>query len=194
MTEKLTPRVRVFALVGALAAVALVVSMLVLGRSQPVSSAGPITLKPLAKPRPAAPVTKRATSAPKRPAVAPNGLPWAIADALKKSDVVVVSLVAPQPAVDGLASAEAAAGAKLARAAFVRVNVLSQAQARPLVAKFGVLKNPSVLVFTRSGEVNVRLDGFADRETVAQAAENAAQAAAVTAAAAAPAAVAAAAQ
>ena len=176
MGEKLTPRVRVFALVGGLAAVALVLSMLVLGRSQPVSSAAPpITLKPLAKPRAASASTTKAGGAAKRPAVAPNGLPWAIADALKAHEVVVVSLVAPQPEVDALSSAEAAAGAKLARAGFVRVNVFSQAQTKPLVAKLGVLKNPSVLVFTRSGEVNVRLDGFADRQTVAQAADNAAQ-------------------
>ena len=175
MAEKLSPRIRVFALVGALAAVALVFAMLVLGRSQPVSSAAPVALKPLPQPRAAVAARQPEAAPEKRGPVAPNGLPWSIADALKKHEVVVVSLVAPQPAVDALSAAEAGAGAKLARAGFVRVNVFSQAQARPLVEKLGVLKNPSVLVFNRSGELRVRLDGFADRQTVAQAAANAAQ-------------------
>ena len=43
-----------------------------------------------------------------------------------------------------------------------------------LNSKYGVLQDPAVLVLRPPGSLVVRIDGFADRETVAQAALNAA--------------------
>jgi len=131
--------------------------------------------------------------------VAANGLPKPIVHALAHYRVVVVSLYEPNrratalqlaraqagtsagaaTGVDAIALAEAASGARDAGAGFVGVNVLSQGKAKPLAALFGVLQDPSVLVFTRvhSKPVNTwtlsaKLAGYADRTTVAQAAAN----------------------
>jgi thiol:disulfide interchange protein len=76
--------------------------------------------------------------------------------------------------VDELAAMEAEAGAKLGGAGFLALNVLNEGVARKLLAKLELVDDPSVLVLKRSGEVAQELTGFADRETVAQAAANAA--------------------
>ena len=54
------------------------------------------------------------------------------------------------------------------------LGTLSDAQARPLTKQLGVLDDPSVLVFRRPDELVIRLTGFADKQTVEQAARNAA--------------------
>jgi len=51
--------------------------------------------------------------------------------------------------------------------------VLSQQQALALTKKLGVLPDPALLVYRRPGDLVTRINGFADRETVAQAAKNA---------------------
>jgi hypothetical protein len=51
--------------------------------------------------------------------------------------------------------------------------VLNESQARPLTKELGVLEDPAVLVFRRPGELVVRFSGFADKQTVLQAARNA---------------------
>ena len=43
-----------------------------------------------------------------------------------------------------------------------------------LNARYGVIQDPAVLVLRPPGDLVVRIDGFADRDTVAQAAANAA--------------------
>ena len=43
-----------------------------------------------------------------------------------------------------------------------------------LHARYGVIQDPAVLVLRPPGDLVVRIDGFADRDTVAQAAVNAA--------------------
>jgi len=156
---------------------------------------GRVPTVPAAKPavhhaaKPAAKAKAEAKAAPKRgqaaakpltptTAVAPDGLPNDIALALQTHDVVVVSLYDPKAAQhkgspDAAAVGEAEAGAKLAGAGFVPLNVLSQGQALPLAKKLGVLSDPALLVFRRGGDLVTRIDGFADRETVAQAAKNA---------------------
>lgn len=184
-----SPRVRVIALAGLLAALALAIGLYVLGRtSQPSSSATPKPVTPLRAAVQAAvvpsiphlparpvgkPAVRPARPAP-RPAVAANGLPPAIASALAEHEVVVVALYAPRAAVDAIALSEAGAGASLAGAGFVALNVTQDAKAGPLTSKLGVLTDPAVLVFKRPAELFLRIDGFADRETVAQAAANAA--------------------
>jgi hypothetical protein len=72
-----------------------------------------------------------------------------------------------------LAGAEAEAGAKLGGAGFVALNVANEAVARSVLAKLTTEQDPSVFVVKRSGEVAAALGGFADRETVAQAAAGA---------------------
>ena len=113
-----------------------------------------------------------AINAPK-PVVPATGFPLAVDAALREHAVVVVSLVLPGARVDALAAAEAQAGAKLGGAGYLALNVLNEKVARALLNKLEGLKDPSVLVLKRSGEVALGLEGFVDRETVAQAAANA---------------------
>jgi hypothetical protein len=102
-----------------------------------------------------------------------NGLPAVVNQALLTHAVVVVSLYDPQALVDAASLGEAQAGAKLANAGFVPLNVLTEAEAQPLAKKLGVLPDPALLVFRRPGDLVFRVNGFADRATVAQAAANA---------------------
>jgi hypothetical protein len=116
--------------------------------------------KPKPKPKPVDPTLNK-------------GLPSAISSALSGRKVVVVSLYAPEVPLDEMAMAEARAGASAAGVGFVALNVLQEAQARPLTKLLGVLEDPAVLVFRRPGDVFFRLSGYADQQTVAQAARNA---------------------
>jgi hypothetical protein len=111
-----------------------------------------------------------------KPVVLLPGLPAEVAAALRTHELVVVSLYDPQARVDQISLAEASAGAKAAHAAFVPLNVLGQREAGPLVRQLGVLPDPAVLVYRRPGDLVARFDGFADRDTVAQAVANAATA------------------
>ncbi len=121
-----------------------------------------------------APGASGVTLQPARRLIPTNGLPLALATELAAHPVVVVSLFAPGTPVDRIALTEARAGAAAAGAGFVALNVRNDAQSRPLVLELGVLENPAVLVYRRPKDVLLRIDGYADRETVAQAAANAA--------------------
>jgi hypothetical protein len=87
--------------------------------------------------------------------------------------VVVVALFDPAAKIDGTALREASAGAQLGGTAFVSIDV-STKDVDPLNARYGVIQDPAVLVLRPPGDLVVRIDGFADRDTVAQAAANAA--------------------
>jgi thiol:disulfide interchange protein len=129
---------------------------------------------PRAVKKPTPPARKPVKPAkPPAPAVT-NGLPTAVASALERNKVVVVSLYAPDLPLDDMALREARVGAASVGAGFVALNVLNESQSRPLAEMLGVLEDPAVLVFRRPGEMFVRLTGFADQQTVAQAARNAA--------------------
>lgn len=184
------PRLRVVAAVAGLAVLALGAGFFFLTRGQESSTAAPVTAQELvqraaAKRGAPAKVAPKAVRAPKRttvrkpapkPApkpVAPNGLPSSIASALQWNEVVVVSLYAPDLPLDDMALQEARAGATAAGAGFVALNVLNESQSRPLAEKLGLLEDPAVLVFKGGGDLFVRLTGFADQQTVAQAATNA---------------------
>jgi hypothetical protein len=104
------------------------------------------------------------------------GLPLPLAQALAANPKVVVAIYNPGSAVDGIAFAEARAGAALAGAGFVGLNVLSEAQIGKLTEQLGLLPDPAVLVFTRPAKLAAKLEGFVDKETVAQAAYNAGRA------------------
>jgi hypothetical protein len=132
-------------------------------------------VKARTKPAPAAPKVKPAPQPPAaEQAALAAGLPGPIAYALGEHPVVIVSLYNPYSEVDGIAFAEARAGAQLARAGFVPLNVLSAAQVQKLTEQLGLLPDPGLLIYTRPAALVGRLIGFADKETVAQAAQNAA--------------------
>jgi hypothetical protein len=186
--EKLSPPVRILAIVIVLAGAAGMLALRMLGPSvADETSAAPVVahtaapLKPAKQAKAAAPRAKAAAAVPAlnapkpaaKPAAPPTGFPVAIDAALRKHEVLVVSLVVPGARVDELAAAEAQAGAKLGGAGYLALNVLNEDVARALRSRLDVVEDPSVLVLKRSGEIALTLAGFVDRETVAQAAANA---------------------
>lgn len=131
-------------------------------------------VKPVAKPLPVAPPVQPAPRA--KAAAAPldeSDLPKILSTALAGHRVVVVGLYDPDSPVDEMALAEARAGAHAAGAGFVALNVFAEAQSRPLLELLGTLESPGVLVYRRPEVLFARIGGFADSETVAQAAANA---------------------
>lgn len=161
----LSQRARAILFVCVLAVAVAGAAALVLGRSNASTDASP--------PPPSPP-----TAAPKSPHSAPasvtKALPVAIQGALSANRVVVVALFDPSAKVDGVSVGEASAGAQLAGAAFVSVDVTT-ADVDSLQARYGVIEDPAVLVLRPpAADLAVRIDGFADRDTVAQAAVNAA--------------------
>jgi hypothetical protein len=101
------------------------------------------------------------------------GLPEPLAQAFGRYRTVVVSLYDPYSQVDGTAFAEAKAGAALAGVGFVPLSVLSQREVGKLTEMLGLLPDPGVLVYVRPAALAVKIGGFVDKETVAQAAQNA---------------------
>jgi hypothetical protein len=180
-----TPRIRVIGLVVGLAVLALAAGFFMLSRGQPSSSAAsthkvvPLSQrttgpgKKHAVKRPAAKKPAVRKPAVHKPAAAVNGMPAALAAALKRNNVVVVSLYAPKVDLDDMARREAQAGAAAAGVGFVAFNVLNESQSRVLTKMLGILEDPAVLVFRRPGELVTRFSGFADLQTVQQAARNA---------------------
>ena len=127
--------------------------------------------KPVAPPV-TAPVLKP-VEPPKGDPVDAHGLPLVLARTLAKHPVTVVALYDPAAAIDEMAVAEARAGAAEVKAGFLALSIRNEPQVRPLAQLLGVLESPSVLVYERPNTLFVRLDGFSDRETIAQAAANA---------------------
>jgi hypothetical protein len=201
--------VRVFALVGGLAALALGVWFFLLGGMSPSASSEPAkVIKPLyggkkaptaptAKPKPRraaeTPATATATAAkpgaarpqvqaqpkaapkPKAkpkpaPLANPEKLPLAVARALARHPVVVVALYSPEAKVDRISLGEARAGAERAHVGFVALNALDRRASEALMRKLGVLSAPAFFLYKRPGKLVMRIDGFADRDLVAQAA------------------------
>jgi len=122
----------------------------------------------------------KAAAVKKLPAVI-DGMPSALALALRSNSVVVVALYAPDSSVDSMARDEARQGAAAAGAGFVALDVSNERVAAPLTslltggatAADRVLDDPAVLVFQAPRTLFVRLGGWNDRDTVAQAATNA---------------------
>ena len=191
--EKISPPVRILALVLVLVGVAGMLAMRTMGPSaEPQAIPAPVrtpakkavTPAKNATAAPAKAVAAKPKAAPKRapaaarpktvnPVVPKTGFPAAVDTALQQHEIVVVSLVVPGARVDEIAAAAAQAGAKLSCAGFVALNVLNERVARSLLAKVTTVQDPSVLVVTRAGTIALELGGFVDRETVAQAAANA---------------------
>lgn len=187
--EKVSPQVRILAIVLVLVGAAGMLALRMLSPSTtvdaaavavPVAKTKPQPAKATVKPKPVDAETARMKAVPAKPAlnapkvvVPPTGFPKAVDRALAEHEVVVVSLVVPGARVDRLAAAEAQAGAKLGGVGYLALNVLNEEVARALLTKLDRVEDPSVLVLKRSGEIALQLNGFVDRETVAQAAANA---------------------
>jgi len=191
--EKISPPVRIFAILIVLAGAAGMLAMRTMGASPesapiplPVKKTAAAPVKPAAPAKTDASAPKAAASAPQavaakpvraqppvNPVIRASGFPAVVDKALREHAVVVLSLVIPGARVDELAAAEAEAGAKLGGAGFLALNVANEGVARSVLAKLKTDQDPSVLVVKRSGEVAVALGGFVDRETVAQAAASA---------------------
>ncbi|MGZ4256429.1 MAG: hypothetical protein ACXVRE_01535 [Gaiellaceae bacterium] len=195
-------RARKFAAGGLVAVLALAGGYLFLGRGQSSTPAAVPVIKPLhpvgkhralaasatkpkakAKAKPAA--KPKAPARPKKKRALPaviNGMPATLALALRSHSVVVVALYAPDSDVDKMAREEAQEGAAQAGAGFVALDVSNEKVAAPLTslltggatAADRVLDDPAVLVFQAPSTLFVRLNGWTDRDTVAQAAANAA--------------------
>jgi hypothetical protein len=136
--------------------------------------------KPAAKPKtkPVAVATapvRKPVEPPKGDPVDANGLPLVLSRTLAKHRVTVVALYDPAAAIDAMALAEARAGAAEVKAGFLALSIRSEPHVRPLAQLLGVLESPSVLVYERPNTLFVRLNGFSDRQTIAQAAANARQ-------------------
>jgi hypothetical protein len=198
MTFTLSPPIRYAALCALLASVVIGGGLMMMGHKSESAVATPhvINKHPFGVKKHAATTTKKTTPAaatkPKpqpvqaTPAKAPEqpsamyaalaaGMPEPIAKALGKHPIVVVSLYNPYSEVDGIAFAEARAGAQMAKVGFLPLSVLSQAQVGKLTEQLGLLPDPGLLVYARPGNLVARISGFADKETVAQAAQNAAR-------------------
>jgi hypothetical protein len=135
--------------------------------------------RPAAKPRPATAAAAKElpakTAAKPKPAVKLiKGTPTTIAGQLATHDVVIVLLYDPNARVDDYSLAETQLGAKDSGAGFLAVNVMNQHQASPFTTAYGVLQDPTVLFFKRPGKLALKLVGYADHDTIAQAAKNAA--------------------
>ena len=126
--EKISPPVRILAVVLVLVGVAGMLMLRTMGPSaEPVAVPAPAPAKPApvkvapakpkaakaAAPKPAKAVAPKAVAKPKpivKPAVPPTGFPTVVDRALRDHEVLVVSLVVPGARVDELAAAEAEAG------------------------------------------------------------------------------------
>lgn len=173
------PHLRAIAIAGALAAAAVALGMWTLTRQQPSSTAA--TPLPVHHPAPAPPAKARkpVVAVPKispyvKAALAAD-LPKPVAEQFAAHEVVVVTLYSPDADLDRMVAGEAQAGAMLAGAGFVGVDVSKELVSGELTRAFGVLAAPTSLVLARTDftKPTTTLAGFNDRETVAQAATNA---------------------
>jgi hypothetical protein len=165
----------------------------VVGTKPPTLSAAAATSKPLGSRRTAGPSTAKATAVatpakvtvprPTATVVGTNGLPLTIDSALKKHAIVIVSVFDPESSTDAISYAEAKAGASDAGVGFVGVSLLDNPVAAALTSALpsgGLLPAPGVLIYRRPGTLVQRIDGFTDRDVVAQAAAASATAAPLT--------------
>jgi hypothetical protein len=180
--------IKIFALVAVIAAVG-GASMLALKPKQaaapPVVVSKPATVataphrtaRTAVTAKPAAPAHRAAkhavNHAVKAPAVAKNGLPTVIDQAFRSHRIVVVSVFDPQSATDAISYNEARAGASDARVGFVGISLLDSPLSAALTSAMpggGLLPAPGVLIYRRPGVLVERIDGFTDKDVVAQAA------------------------
>jgi hypothetical protein len=178
-----SPHLRGIAIAGGLAVVALALGFATLAMNQSSSAAAPhavLSLKArhLASAAPAkhpAPVKKRPAVDPHLTAALKGGLPRSVAKGLAAHAVTVVALTSSSDPVAQLAAGEAAAGARLAGASFVAVEVdRDGGDASALTTLLGELPAaPATLVYARPASLFVLMPGFNDKTVVQQAAHSA---------------------
>jgi len=137
------------------------------------STAAPAAAKAAPAAATAAPPTVYAPKPAAASVVGTNGLLTTINAALKKHSIVIVSVFNPESPTDAISYAEAKAGASSARVGFVGVSLLDNRVAAALTSALpggGLLPAPGVLIYRRPGTLVQQLDGFTDRDAVAQAA------------------------
>jgi hypothetical protein len=165
--------IRIVVLVGVLVAAAgAAFALLVLGHSK---SAAKTPLAPVVTHQPKTPVHTTVPQHAKPKPATPHlleGLPAPIAHALKVHPLVVVALYQPHTG-DSVSVTEARAGAAQAHTSFIALNVLKARDAGPIAGLTGSLADPGIVVVRRPGTVVRRLDGYQDRQVVAQAAHDA---------------------
>jgi hypothetical protein len=199
--------IRIFALVALVAAIGGVAMLamkpkqsaappVVVSKSKPTATTA---VKPAPSPKaatktPVGPKTAAATPATKPSPVAipparkdlpvgANGLPKSIDAALAKHRIVVVSVFDPQASTDAISYSEAKAGAADAGVGFVAISLLDSPVAAALTSALpggGLLPAPGLLIYRKPGVLVQRIDGFADRDVVAQAAAASASARPIT--------------
>jgi hypothetical protein len=99
--------------------------------------------------------------------------PLLINSQLQRYGKVVVLFYEPGANYDAIQTREARAGALLAHAGFVSVNVSKNRDVGQLASQYNVLQSPTVLIFTRGHNLKARIDGFYDRTAIVQAVKNA---------------------
>jgi hypothetical protein len=178
----LSPQLRAILIASALALTAVALGMYTLSQSNKSATTEEPMPPPASLAAPKHAPAKAATAAKPKPKPVPNpfvvaarkgGVPAAIARQLGANEVAVVALYTPRLEIDSVARAEAKAGAAAAHAGFVAVDVHAQGTALQLTRSLGVLDSPAVLVYRRPAELFLRLDGYSDSRTIAQAAQNA---------------------
>jgi hypothetical protein len=171
---------------GALAALALALGFVTMAMNQTATKT-PHTILPLkdrhlagqsATTTPTATTAKAKAKVKPKPKPNPNfvaalkaGLPRSVALAFASHQIVVVELMSPSDAVATLADGEAKAGATLAGAGFVAVNVDQDGgDASKLTLALGDLPaTPASLIYARPSTLAITLPGFNDRTVVQQA-------------------------
>jgi hypothetical protein len=143
--------------------------------ARPFMGGGSDTAPVVTPPAPTSPTSKPTRPAPKPRLQLLPGLPPKVANKLRHSKVVVVSLYQGNAVGDRSAVVAAATGAKGARAGFLPVNVQNEQSARAVQTFVGASTTPTIVVVTRPGRIVTRLEGAAasDGQLVAQAALNA---------------------
>ena len=99
--------------------------------------------------------------------------PLLINSQLQRYGKVVVLFYEPGATYDAIQTREARAGALLAHAGFVSVNVSKVREVGQLASEYNVLESPTVLIFTRGPNLKGRLEGLYDRTAIVQAVKNA---------------------
>jgi hypothetical protein len=189
---------KIVALVGLVVIMGLAVGSMMMGRSQPQVSAAPAAplkhfhrkvvapaVKTLATKNAAPAKTKAVAPAPAKPKAQPklvsvpavtNGMPTPLYELLHGHQVVVIALWDPEVPSDRYSFLEAQAGARAANAGFLGVSILDERIAGPLTAMVGngtVLQSPGILIFKRPAMLMNKIDGFSDRDAIAEAIANA---------------------
>lgn len=96
-----------------------------------------------------------------------------LAKELDKHKLVVVVLYAPGAQLDTLSIEEARAGADMSGAGFVAIDVFDPSEIAVVAAAYPFRTAPSTIVFVRNKGVDSAFERYVDRETVAQAVDNA---------------------